>query len=190
VYLGEYASWGNSLFNAIAEAAYMTSLERNGDVVRLSSYAPLLAKAGHTQWNPDMIYFSNTTIYRTVNYYVQQLFSTNEGDVYHSNVVTPATNKTDSALAFSCVRNTKTGDVIIKLVNSAKVEKTFKVDLSQFKEIGTKANVSILTGAADAKNSFENPDKVKPVTSDFKAAKNFTYTVQPMSLTVIRVKSN
>ena len=93
VYLGEYASQGNTLFNAIAEAAYMTSLERNGDVVRLTSYAPLLAKAKHTQWNPDLIYFNNTTIYRTPNYYVQQLFSTNEGDVYHSNVVAPATTK-------------------------------------------------------------------------------------------------
>jgi len=189
VYLGEYASWGNSLFNAIAEAAYMTSLERNGDVVRLSSYAPLLAKEGRTQWNPDMIYFNNTTIYRTANYYVQQLFSTNEGDVYHSNVVTPATNKADTALAFSCVRNSKTGDVIIKLVNSAKVEKAFKVNVSQFKGIGTKATVSILAGEADAKNSFETPDKVKPVTSDFKSARNFTYTVQPMSLTVISVKA-
>ncbi|MBV5282976.1 MAG: carbohydrate binding domain-containing protein [Paludibacter sp.] len=189
VYLGEYASWGNSLFNAIAEAAYMTSLERNGDVVRLSSYAPLLAKEGHTQWNPDMIYFNNTTIYRTANYYVQQLFSTNEGDMYHSNVVTPAVNKADTTLAYSCVRNSKTGDVIIKLVNSAKVEKAFKVNLSQFKGIGTKATVSILAGEADAKNSFETPDKVKPVTSDFKAVKNFTYTVQPMSLTVISVKA-
>jgi len=189
VYLGEYASWGNTLFNAIAEAAYMTSLERNGDVVRLSSYAPLLAKAGHTQWNPDMIYFNNTTIYRTANYYVQQLFSTNEGDVYHSNVITPTANKADTALAFSCVRNSKTGDVIIKLVNSAKVEKAFKVNLSQFKGIGTKATVNTLTGDADAKNSFETPDKVKPVTSDFKAASNFTYTVQPMSLTVISVKA-
>jgi alpha-L-arabinofuranosidase len=189
VYLGEYASWGNSLFNAIAEAAYMTSLERNGDVVRLSSYAPLLAKAGHTQWNPDMIYFNNTTIYRTANYYVQQLFSTNEGDVYHSNVVTPAVNKADTALAFSCVRNSKTGDVIIKLVNSAKVEKAFKVNVSQFRGIGTKATVSILAGEGDAKNSFETPDKVKPVTTDFKAARNFTYTVQPMSLTVISVKA-
>jgi len=189
VYLGEYASWGNSLFNAIAEATYMTSLERNGDVVRLSSYAPLLAKEGHTQWNPDMIYFNNTTIYRTANYYVQQLFSTNEGDMYHSNVVTPAVNKADAALAFSCVRNSKTGDVIIKLVNSAKVEKAFKVNISQFKGIGTKATVSILTGEADAKNSFETPDKVKPVTSDFKATRNFTYTVQPMSLTVISVKA-
>jgi len=189
VYLGEYASRGNTLFNAIAEAAFMTSLERNGDVVRLTSYAPLLAKAGHTQWNPDLIYFNNTTLYRTANYYVQQLFSVNQGDVYYHKVVTPVANETDSTLAFSCVRENKTGDVIVKLVNCSKTEQGLKVDLSPFKGLSTKATLTLLSGAADARNSFENPEKVTPVTSDFKATKNFSYTSQPMSLTVIRVKA-
>ncbi|HEY4414939.1 MAG TPA: alpha-L-arabinofuranosidase C-terminal domain-containing protein [Verrucomicrobiae bacterium] len=82
VYVGEYASWGNSLFNALAEAVYMTSLERNGDVVRMASYAPLLGKENHMQWHPNLIYFNNTTVCPSVNYYVQQLFSMNESDVY------------------------------------------------------------------------------------------------------------
>ena len=82
VYVGEYASWGNTLFNALAEAAYMTSLERNGDIVRMASYAPLLGKAQHMQWKPNLIYFNNTTVSPSVNYYVQQLFSRNQGDVY------------------------------------------------------------------------------------------------------------
>ena len=60
----------------------MTALERNGDVVHLSSYAPLLAKKGHTQWNPDLIYFDNTSVAPTVNYYVQQLFGHHSGDAY------------------------------------------------------------------------------------------------------------
>ncbi len=84
VYLGEYASWGSRLYNALAEAAYMTSLERNGDVVRLASYAPLLGKDRHTQWNPNLIYFNNAVVVPTVNYYVQQLFSHNSGDSYIS----------------------------------------------------------------------------------------------------------
>ena len=82
IYLGEYASRGNSLFNALSEAAYMSSLERNGDVVHLSSYAPLLGKVGHTQWNPNLIYFNNTKVAPTVNYYVQQLYGQNAGDRY------------------------------------------------------------------------------------------------------------
>jgi alpha-L-arabinofuranosidase len=82
VYLGEYASKGNTLYNALAEAAYMTSLERNGDVVRLASYAPLLGKDHHTQWNPNLIYFNNAVVVPTVNYYVQQLFGLHSGDSY------------------------------------------------------------------------------------------------------------
>ena len=88
VYLGEYASRGNTLYNALAEAAYMAGLERNGDIVHLSSYAPLIAKRGHTQWNPDLIYFDNTTVAPTVNYYVQQLFGHHTGDTYLPNTVT------------------------------------------------------------------------------------------------------
>ena len=82
VYLGEYASKGNSLYNALSEAAYMTGLERNGDIVRLASYAPLLGKDRHTQWNPNLIYFNNAVVVPTVNYYVQQLFSIHSGDSY------------------------------------------------------------------------------------------------------------
>lgn len=84
VFLGEYAAQNggkkNSLDSALAEAAYMTGLERNSDVVKMASYAPLFAKADDYQWNPDMIWFNNTTSYGTPNYYVQQMFSTNTGD--------------------------------------------------------------------------------------------------------------
>ena len=86
VYLGEYAAHDsnreNTLRSALAEAAYMTTLERNGDLVYLSSYAPLLAKQGHTQWRPDMIYFDNESVTPSINYYAQQLFSVNSGDMY------------------------------------------------------------------------------------------------------------
>lgn len=82
VYLGEYGSKGNRMLNALAEAAYMTGLERNADVVHLASYAPLLAKSGHTQWTPDLIYFDNQRVMPSLNYYVQQLFSTTAGDRY------------------------------------------------------------------------------------------------------------
>jgi alpha-L-arabinofuranosidase len=190
VYLGEYASQGNTLFNAIAEAAYVTSLERNGDVVQLASYAPLLAKAGHTQWNPDMIYFTNTAIYKTANYYTQQLFSVNQGDTYFQNVITPGTNRVDSTIAYSCVKDSKSGDVILKLVNCGKTAQKFKINLSQFRDLGSKAVVSVLSGASETKNSFENPNNIAPVISDFKVGKNFRYDVQPISLIVIRVKSN
>ncbi len=74
VYLGEYASWGNRLENAVAEALYMTGLERNGDVVSMASYAPLFAKNNFTQWKTDMIFFDNSGYYLTPNYYAQKCF--------------------------------------------------------------------------------------------------------------------
>lgn len=80
VYLGEYGSKGNTMLNALAEAAYMMAIERNGDVVRLASYAPLLAKVGRTQWVPDLIYFDNDRVMPTLNYYVQQMHAAATGD--------------------------------------------------------------------------------------------------------------
>lgn len=80
VYLGEYGSRGNTMLNALAEAAYMTGLERNGDIVRLASYAPLLAKIGHTQWLPDLIYFDNERVMPTLNYHVQRMHADATGD--------------------------------------------------------------------------------------------------------------
>ncbi|NGN63960.1 alpha-N-arabinofuranosidase [Streptomyces sp. A7024] len=80
VFLGEYASQGNTFGNALAEAAYMTGLERNADVVKLASYAPLLAGEGTVQWEPDMIWFDNTRSWGSANYEMQKLFMTSTGD--------------------------------------------------------------------------------------------------------------
>lgn len=80
VFLGEYASRGNTMYNALAEASYMTGLQRNADVVRLASYAPLLANESHVQWNPDAIWFDNDESWETPNWEVQKLFGTNVGD--------------------------------------------------------------------------------------------------------------
>ncbi|NEA98922.1 alpha-L-arabinofuranosidase C-terminal domain-containing protein [Streptomyces sp. SID13726] len=90
LYIGEYGSWRNDGRSAIAEAAYMIAMERNGDVVRLASYAPLLAKQGHTQWLPDLIYFDNTHVWPTLNYHVQQMHSLNSGDTALPVTVTDA----------------------------------------------------------------------------------------------------
>jgi alpha-L-arabinofuranosidase len=80
VFLGEYASQDNKLYNSLAEAAYMTGLERNADVVKMASYAPLLADIDHVQWRPDMIWFDNDESWGSTSYQVQKLFMTNVGD--------------------------------------------------------------------------------------------------------------
>ncbi|MDR2674924.1 MAG: hypothetical protein LBC18_08680 [Opitutaceae bacterium] len=82
IFIGEYASWGNnSLYTAVAEAAYLTGVERNGDMVDMTCYAPLFARADVDGWRPDLIFFDNRRVLRTPNYYVQQLFAQNKGDV-------------------------------------------------------------------------------------------------------------
>ncbi|TDC82540.1 alpha-N-arabinofuranosidase [Micromonospora sp. KC606] len=80
VFLGEYASQDNKLFNALAEASYMTGLERNADVVRMAAYAPLLANIDHVQWRPDLIWFDNDESWGSTSYQVQKLFMNNVGD--------------------------------------------------------------------------------------------------------------
>lgn len=80
VFLGEYASWGNTYYNALCEAAYMTGLERNAASVGLACYAPLLCNADYVNWQPDMIWFDNHRVYGMANYYVQKLFMNHQGD--------------------------------------------------------------------------------------------------------------
>ncbi|WP_406259098.1 carbohydrate binding domain-containing protein [Streptomyces chartreusis] len=80
VFLGEYASQGNAWKNGLSEAAFMTGLERNADVVKLASYAPLLANEDYVQWRPDLVWFNNRASWNSANYEVQKLFMNNVGD--------------------------------------------------------------------------------------------------------------
>ena len=99
VFIGEYASWvdgrRNSLYAALTEAAYMTSIERNGDIVEIASYAPLFARDGFVQWAPDAIWFDNSRVYGTPNYYVQSMFMHAKSDyTVKTSIVQP--KKTDA----------------------------------------------------------------------------------------------
>jgi len=187
VYLGEYASWGNKMRNAISEAAYMTALERNGDVVRMASYAPLLAKKNFTQWKTDMIFFDNVTTCPTPNYYVQKMFTANQGDYYFDKVITK--DEKDNSLASSCVQDSKTGDVILKLVNYNETTKPMKINLGKFGKIATEGEQTVLAGSPDAENTFANTKNIVPTSSVVKIKKSFDYSSPAMSLTVIRIKT-
>lgn len=189
VYLGEYAAHDKDRVStwrtALAEAAYLTSLERNGDVVHLSSYAPLLAKQGRTQWRPDLLYFDNTNLLRTVNYYVQQLFGQHAGDVYLPvNVAAGATN-----LAASCVQETRSGDVILKLVNLSTNSMAAQMNFADSEKIQPYATRTVLTGNPNAANTFANPAVLQPQTSAFSTGQKFACDLPPSSLTVIRMKT-
>lgn len=203
VYVGEYASWGNTLFNALAEAVYMTGLERNGDVVRMASYAPLLANRYHTSWNPDLIYFTNFSIVTTVNYYVQQLFAVNAGDMYYPGIISfqGRDAATDTLVAASCVKDSKTGDIILKIVNAGPTNTMANIRLSKISGLSKMGNPSktggfhrkaalyVLTGKPDAKNTAEDPDHIMPSRTDIDVDKNFSYPVPAYSFSVIRISA-
>lgn len=100
VFLGEYAAKSNNAEAALAEAAYMTGLERNGDIVKLASYAPLFGNSTSYQWSPDMIWFQNDMLWKSANYYVQQLFSTNQSkQVIESELIKTSTTETGSTIS-------------------------------------------------------------------------------------------
>ncbi len=167
----------------MAEAAYMTSLERNGDVVSMASYAPLLAKEGHTQWNPDLIYFNNREVKPTVNYYVQQLFGRNAGDEYLPGTVKLSSPSEDIAkrVPVSAVKDCKTGDLILKLVNILPTATRTQVRLNGIEVGNARAVKTVLSGA------LEDTD-LKPRTSDCEVGREFTCELPAYSLTVIRIK--
>lgn len=137
VYLGEWAAHldgrPSNVETALAEALYLTAVERNADVVEMASYAPLLAKDGHTQWRPDLIYFSNTEVRPTVDYYVQQLYGANSGTTYVNSAVSyegddPGADAT-RRVGVSVVL-TPDGDTVVKLANLLPVEVQLDTDLA------------------------------------------------------------
>ncbi len=142
VYLGEWASHGRTMENALVEALYLCSLERNGDLVEMASYAPLLCNEKHPNWNPDLIYFNRDSITSlTPSYYTQKLWSNNSGDVYITSSFNTQTlwhsDSLDYRIGASVVKdaNDKT---IVKFVNALPTSLTVSIDGLQIAD-GTKA---------------------------------------------------
>jgi alpha-L-arabinofuranosidase len=192
VYLGEWAAHDggskrrSTLRSAIAEAAYLTHLERNADIVPLASYAPLLGRRGHTQWNPNLIYFSGTEVFPTISYLVQQLFSVNHGDTFVPTTVNASAKPTD--FAASAVRDSKTGDLILKLVNGSATAKPLKIELNGAKNFSPNAAKTVLAGSdADVVNEDGKPPAVTPQISLLTISPAFEYEAPANSLTVIRI---
>jgi alpha-L-arabinofuranosidase len=195
VFVGEYAAQDinkkNNLETALAEAAYMTGLERNSDIVKMASYAPLFAKENDSQWTPDMIWFNGTEAYGTPNYYVQKLFSTNTGNKLLDSVVVQRNTKASGLYSVSSL-DEATGEVIIKVVNATNSSKKVKFDLagvSKDKLSGTEIKLS--TSNIKDENSFTSKEKVAPVTKKINGmSSKFDYSFDAQSLTIIRLKIN
>ena len=190
VYLGEYAAKDKKLIDALAEGLYLLHVERNGDVVCMTSYAPLFARKNATNWNPDLIYFDNERPFLTCSYYVQQMFGKSAGQYWYGDCVkfegdAPGTIQPTENTHYgqSVVLNAKTRKLYVKLVNASNQAKKANVNLGRF---GLKKNAikTVLTGAADAENNFDQ-QPIAPKTETIKAQKKFDIDLQPYSMVML-----
>ena len=198
VFAGEYAAHSagvavvtnkNNWRSAIAEAAFMTGLERNAAVVQMASYAPLFANVDAWQWAPDMIWVDNLKIYGTPNYYVQKLYSLNKGtdvvDIHEDNKVIAGK---DSIYA-SAVTDKTTNELIIKVVNASSSAQMRDISLAGSKKMAAKGKlVQMQNSDLEAANSFDNAIKLSPKEQVLKIKNNrISMDMQPYSFNVIRV---
>ena len=183
IYLGEYASKDKKLIDALSEALYLLHVERNADIVVMTSYAPLFARKNATNWNPDMIYFDNERPYLTCSYYVQQMFGQSSGNYYYGDCVNikDATNLQEQ----SVVLNTKTRQLFVKLCNASADTKTADINLSRFKGVKTAVKTT-LTGQPEDENNYEK-QPIAPKTETVKMQKKMSLELAPYSFVMLQI---
>ena len=199
IFAGEYAAQSvevcspdntNNWQCALSEAAFMTGLERNADVVYMCSYAPLFAHVEGWQWRPDLIWFDNLNSLATPNYYVQQLFGVNSGTDLLSTKLKGNDVTGQGGLFASSVWDAEANEVIIKVVNNNKEIKSTTLELNSVKRFLSKAEMTVLASTdLDVVNTLANPNNIVPETKEIKVSgKQIKLDLDPYSFSVIRVK--
>jgi alpha-L-arabinofuranosidase len=198
IFAGEYAAQSdrtvsihnrNNWITAMSEAAFMTGLERNADVVVMASYAPLFAHVDGWQWTPDLIWVDNLRSVGTPNYQVQKLYATNRG----THVVPALLNNTpvsgQDSLFVSSTLDKNTNEIILKIVNTASVEKKVTFSVEGVKKLGQQAAWTVLAGdAPDQLNTLDAPHTISPATQALTlSGKKIDLTLERHSFSVVRV---
>ncbi len=200
VFTGEYAGQSvqtvsvdnkNNWRTAIAEAAFLTGIERNADVVNMASYAPLFAHVDGWQWTPNLIWVDNLRSYGTANYQVQKMFSTHKGTqvvpmLYKNNA--PATGQ-DSLYA-SATFDKNTSEFILKVVNTLGKEQNVAINLEGKQKPAATAECIVLKNSnLEAVNSLDNPSVISPSTETVAMkGKTLAVTLKPYSFSVFKIK--
>lgn len=193
VFAGEYACHApdkeNSFLTALSEAAFMTGLERNADVVHLCTYAPLFAHKEAWQWRPDLIWFDNLSFVKTPNYYVQQLFGNNAGTHVLALTMNGKAVSGQQNLYATAASDATDNTLIIKIANTGIDQKKVSFILD-----GLKAGVHAVTlthlnsSDLNAKNSFETPDLITPkVVHSYIKDNKMDIALPPLSFTILRI---
>jgi alpha-N-arabinofuranosidase len=198
IFAGEYAAQSvgiaspdnkNNWECALSEAAFMTGLERNADVVVMTSYAPLFAHADAWQWTPDLIWFNNLSSYGTANYYVQKMYSTHRGtDLLSISFEDGKAVTGQNGLYSSAVKDSVSGELYIKLVNASdKLQQVF-IELKNQK-LEEKADILKLTSEnlSDI-NSFDHPEKISPTENQVEVKDNHIKTeIDPYTFLILKI---
>ena len=201
VFAGEYACHGkgkkwNHYEASILEAAFMTDMERNADVVYMTAYAPLLAHVDGWQWRPDLVWFDNTEMFKTVSYSVQQMYAKNKG----TNVLKltmdgkpVAGQEGQNGLFASAVLDANANTVIVKVINTGKTAQNISLNLIGLKGEKTAKTITLNHNGMDDENSIENPNKIAPVNGSVKceAGKKNTVlndVIQPMTFRLYTIE--
>ena len=209
VFAGEYACHGrgkkwNHFETSLYEAAHMTGIERNADLVHMATYAPLFAHVEGWQWRPDAIWYDNLRSFKSVSYYVQQLFAMNKGtNVLPLTTADPKNAKKQVPVAgqdgldglfASSVFDKATGEIIIKVVNTSKQIQPVSIQLTGMKGMRTAETITLShNGSMDDENTLDQPEKIVPKTGSLKldAGKKATLLlddVPAMSFRIYKVK--
>jgi alpha-L-arabinofuranosidase len=185
VFAGEYACHGrgkkwNHFEASLYEAAFMTDLERNADIVHMTAYAPLFAHVEGWQWRPDLIWFDNTRMFKSVSYYVQQMYAMNKGT--HALTMTMdkqpiAGQEGQNGLFASSVIDKNEGTVIIKIINTSKTDQPVSVNLKGLKGEKDVELLTLTSTEMDADNTLDNPEKIVPQKGSMKCEANKKNTV-------------
>ncbi len=184
VFAGEYACHGkgkkwNHFETSLYEAAFMTDLERNADVVDMATYAPLFAHVDGWQWRPDMIWYDNTRMFKSVSYYVQQMYACNKGTnvlPLTMNGKSVAGQEGQDGLFASAVVDKKKGEIIVKVANTSDKAQDVTLNLNGLKGSRSATATTLQSDNMDAENTLNNPNLIRPVetTATCVSKKNMT----------------
>ena len=198
IFAGEYAGQSEGMTNlnnvnnwqcALAEAAYMTGLERNADVVSMTCYAPLLKNMDAWQWTPDLIYFDNLKVLKSVSYYVQQMYSVNRGTKVIPIQIDGQVIKGQDELYATASVDTKTNELILKIVNVKESEYSTTIAVEGVKRFKSVAGLIEIYGNPDDLNTMDNPEAIVSHKSEFTVKGNvIPVKLKPLSFSVIRIK--
>lgn len=190
VFAGEYACHDrgkkyNHAGASIYEAAFMTNLEKNADIVHMATYAPLFAHVEGWQWRPDAIWFDNLRCAKTVSYYVQALYAQNKGThVLKTTLATP-TPKGEDGIFCSAVYDKDKNEVVVKVVNTTEKPQQVDIKLQDMKAINQVNTITLDCSDYEMENTVDNPNAIVPTEGTTKADGNLIKTTVPAKTFVI-----